>query len=117
MLACRNICVVSPLGYLEMLRLNIGAQVMFTDSGGLQEECCVTGTKCITLRENTERPVTLIDHGGVSRLVGNDVAKIRLALSAMLKLPSKIFRPKLWDGHTAERIVDILLDADMLSGS
>ena len=56
-----------------MLRLNMGARIVFTDSGGLQEECCVLGTPCLTLRWNTERPVTLREHGGVSVLVGNNL--------------------------------------------
>ena len=60
-----------------MLRLNMGATIMLTDSGGLQEECTVLGTPCLTLRWNTERPVTLKEHGGASVLVGNNVARIR----------------------------------------
>lgn len=104
-LKCPGIILVNPLGYLEMLRLNFGARIMLTDSGGLQEECCVAGTPCITLRENTERPVTLLEHGGLSELVGNDVNKIHQAFPTMLKTPRCEYRPELWDGNTAIRIV------------
>jgi UDP-N-acetylglucosamine 2-epimerase (non-hydrolysing) len=88
-----------------MLRLTTGAKVMLTDSGGLQEECCVMGTPCLTLRWNTERPITLREHGGVSVLVGNDVERLRTGFREAASRPRTICRPPLWDGHTAERIV------------
>lgn len=100
-----GIVLTPPLGYHEMLRVTMGARVMFTDSGGLQEECCVTGTPCLTLRWNTERPITLREHGGVSVLVGNDPARIRAAFREALAMPRRVHRPRLWDGHAAERIV------------
>ncbi|MBN2761702.1 MAG: UDP-N-acetylglucosamine 2-epimerase (non-hydrolyzing), partial [Bacteroidales bacterium] len=65
-----SIILLEPLGYLEMLKLNMEARLILTDSGGLQEECTVLGTPCLTLRSNTERPVTLREHGGASVLVG-----------------------------------------------
>jgi UDP-N-acetylglucosamine 2-epimerase (non-hydrolysing) len=65
-----NILLMHPLGYHEMLRLNMSAKIMLTDSGGLQEECTILGTPCLTLRWNTERPITLREHGGASVLVG-----------------------------------------------
>ena len=105
-LACRRIALVQPLGYREMLRLNLGCRIMLTDSGGLQEECSVLGTPCITLRNNTERPVTLRSHGGVCELAGNDVSRVRAAFDAMRDEPRRPARPALWDGHTAERIVE-----------
>jgi len=101
--------LLNPLGYHDMVRLNIGARIMFTDSGGLQEECCVLGTPCLTLRWNTERPITLREHGGASVLVGNDVNRIRAAYKDVLQLERTPQRPELWDGHTAERIVETFL--------
>jgi UDP-N-acetylglucosamine 2-epimerase (non-hydrolysing) len=108
--SCPGIFLVEPLGYREMLKLNIEACAVFTDSGGLQEECCVLGTPCITLRENTERPITLIEHGGVSVLTGNDVTRIRNAFAAAKKSSGEESRPPLWDGHTAERIVEVFTE-------
>ena len=103
-----NMILVQPLGYHEMLRLNMGAKLMMTDSGGLQEECCVLGTPCLTMRWNTERPITLQKHGGASELVGNDVNRIRAAYRHALTMERMSMRPELWDGHTAERIAAIL---------
>jgi UDP-N-acetylglucosamine 2-epimerase (non-hydrolysing) len=68
-LKSEKLILLHPIGYHEMLRLNMDARIMFTDSGGLQEEACVLGTPCLTLRWNTERPVTLHEHGGASVLV------------------------------------------------
>lgn len=101
--------LVNPLGYHAMLRLNMGAKLFMTDSGGLQEECCVLGTPCLTMRWNTERPITLVENGGASHLVGNDVAKIRAAYREALSAERKPSRPELWDGHTAERIAEFLV--------
>jgi UDP-N-acetylglucosamine 2-epimerase (non-hydrolysing) len=103
-----NFLLVTPLGYHDLLRLNMSARIMLTDSGGLQEECCVLGTPCLTLRWNTERPVTLREHGGASVLVGNNVAKIREEYQATLAMDRKPLRPELWDGNTAGRIVEAI---------
>jgi UDP-N-acetylglucosamine 2-epimerase (non-hydrolysing) len=105
----QNITLLNPLGYHDMLRLNMSAKIMLTDSGGLQEECCVLGTPCLTLRWNTERPVTLKEHGGASMLVGNDVEKIRAAFAETITTARIPQRPELWDGCTAERIVKTIL--------
>jgi UDP-N-acetylglucosamine 2-epimerase (non-hydrolysing) len=94
-----------PLGYHDLLRLNMSARIMLTDSGGLQEESCVLGTPCLTLRWNTERPVTLREHGGASVLVGNNVEKIRKEYRETLTMDRRPTRPELWDGKTAQRIV------------
>lgn len=105
-----GIILLEPLGYHEMLRLNMGARIMLTDSGGLQEECCVLGTPCLTLRWNTERPVTLREHGGASVLVGNNVERIRKEYHDTLALSRKPARPELWDGKTAERCLEAILN-------
>jgi UDP-N-acetylglucosamine 2-epimerase (non-hydrolysing) len=102
---CKNLILLHPIGYHEMLRLNMDARIMLTDSGGLQEECCVLGTPCLTLRWNTERPVTLREHGGASVLVGNNVERIRKEYHSTLAIERKPQRPELWDGQTAMRCV------------
>jgi len=103
----KNILLLHPLGYHDMLRLNMDAKIMLTDSGGLQEECCILGTPCLTLRWNTERPVTLREHGGASVLVGNSVERIRQEFRNTLANGGLPARPELWDGNTAERIVEL----------
>ena len=108
-LDCPNLILMHPLGYHQLLRLNMDARIMLTDSGGLQEECCVLGTPCLTLRWNTERPVTLKKHGGASVLVGNDVKLIRKEYQKTLVQKRRPVRPKLWDGKTAERCLEAIL--------
>jgi UDP-N-acetylglucosamine 2-epimerase (non-hydrolysing) len=104
-----SLILLEPVGYHEMLRLNLGARLMLTDSGGLQEECCVLGTPCLTLRWNTERPVTLRKNGGASVLVGNNIGVIRDEYYNTLSLERNPKRPELWDGQTAKRIVEIIV--------
>lgn len=106
-----NMILVKPLGYHAMLRLNMGARLFMTDSGGLQEECCVLGTPCLTMRWNTERPITLMENGGASILVGNAVEKIREAYRGQINAERHAMRPELWDGKTAERIAKVLVEA------
>lgn len=108
--ACQQLVLLHPIGYHEMLRLNMKATIMLTDSGGLQEECCVLGTPCLTLRWNTERPVTLKEHGGASVLVGNNIARIREEYNIALHIGRVPQRPELWDGQTAERCVNAILN-------
>ncbi len=108
-----NVVLLNPLGYHPMLKLNMGANIMLTDSGGLQEECTILGTPCLTLRWNTERPITLRKYGGASVLVGNEIEKIRKAYHETLALDVKPQRPELWDGHTAERCLQAILDASI----
>lgn len=105
-----GILLLEPLDYLEMLRLNMDARVMLTDSGGLQEECTVLGTPCLTMRWNTERPVTLRENGGTGILVGNDIDLIRKEFQNSLTLQRTPVRPELWDGHTAERCLKAILE-------
>jgi len=108
-LAHPGIILLEPIGYHDMLRLNMEARVMLTDSGGLQEECCVLGTPCLTLRWNTERPVTLREHGGASVLVGNNVERIRKEYNTTLNMDRLPQRPELWDGKTAARCVQAIV--------
>lgn len=100
-----NIVRVKPIGYLDMLSLIKYARVIFTDSGGIQEEACVLDTPCITLRENTERPETL--DVGSNILVGSDEMKIVSGADKMLKKNKKWENP-FGDGKSAMRIIDII---------
>lgn len=104
-----GVIVLDPIGYHEMLRLNMSAAIMLTDSGGLQEECCVLGTPCLTLRWNTERPVTLTEYGGASILVGNNIERIKEEYHKTLLAGRKPTRPDLWDGKTAFRVLNAIL--------
>lgn len=102
-----RIACLPPLGYLEMLGLISGARLVMTDSGGLQEETTVVGVPCITLRDNTERPVTV--EQGTNTIVGQDSAKILAAVDDVLQSGGKRGRiPELWDGMAAERIKTVL---------
>ncbi len=105
-----SIFLLEPIGYTEMLRLNMKAKVVLTDSGGLQEECTVLGTPCLTMRWNTERPVTLREHGGVSVLVGNDMKRIKKEFYKAILEPRKSVIPELWDGRTSERCLEAIID-------
>jgi len=105
-----NIILLHPLNYHEMLKLNMLANTMLTDSGGLQEECCALGTPCLTLRWNTERPITLREHGGASTLVGNSVERIREEYKQVSNSQRKPQSPELWDGHAAKRCLSAILE-------
>lgn len=108
-IASSKIRLIEPLGYIDFMRLYSGAKLVLTDSGGLQEETTVLGIPCLTLRENTERPVTITM--GTNVLVGTDPAKIRSAANEALSDESKPEAqvPPLWDGKAAERICDELV--------
>jgi UDP-N-acetylglucosamine 2-epimerase (non-hydrolysing) len=102
-----RLILLPPQGYLEMLGLMAGARIVLTDSGGLQEETTALGIPCLTLRENTERPITV--EQGTNTMVGRDVAVIRKEAAVILAGNGKQGRvPELWDGHAAERIADDL---------
>lgn len=104
-----RVVLLNPLGYLDMLALTRRARIFLTDSGGIQEECCIVGTPCLTLRSNTERPATLAEHGGTNYLVGNDPERVRAAFHSLRETPRQPRQPPLWDGQTAARIVDRLV--------
>jgi len=100
--------LVPPVGYLDFLCLLSKAALVLTDSGGIQEETTALGVPCLTLRENTERPITISQ--GTNLLVGTDPAKIVTAAKSSLSGNGKAGRiPPLWDGKAAPRIVEILL--------
>ncbi|MHA2427323.1 MAG: non-hydrolyzing UDP-N-acetylglucosamine 2-epimerase [Candidatus Hermodarchaeia archaeon] len=101
--------MIEPLGYLEFLSLVMNARLVLTDSGGIQEETTFLTVPCLTLRENTERPVTISK--GTNTLVGNDPKKIVTEAARILNEGGKASSmPELWDGHAAERIVKKLLE-------
>lgn len=109
-LSSAGVMMVEPLGYLDFMRLYSGARLVLTDSGGLQEETTVLGIPCLTLRNNTERPITI--EMGTNVLVGTDRDKIvdaamKVLNSGTTDAGTKI--PPLWDGKAAERICDELL--------
>jgi UDP-N-acetylglucosamine 2-epimerase (non-hydrolysing) len=102
-----DIVVTGPLGYMDFLNLWRDARVVLTDSGGLQEETTALGVPCVTLRENTERPITVEE--GTNVIAGTDPPSIHRAVAlALVRGTGAPRRPSLWDGHAAERIADIL---------
>jgi UDP-N-acetylglucosamine 2-epimerase (non-hydrolysing) len=109
MIPSDRMALLPPQGYLEMLGLMGGAALVLTDSGGMQEETTALAVPCLTLRENTERPVTV--EQGTNTLVGRDRGRILRAVDAILATGGKRGRvPELWDGHAAERIARHLAD-------
>jgi UDP-N-acetylglucosamine 2-epimerase (non-hydrolysing) len=107
----RGIVALGPLGYLDFLALTSQAKLIVTDSGGLQEESTALGVPCLTIRPNTERPVTV--EQGTSTLIGNDPEKLRQSIDAVLCGRYKQGRcPLLWDGQAARRIAAILAGGD-----
>jgi len=102
-----KLLVIEPLGYLEFLHLQRRATAVVTDSGGVQEETTYLGVPCITMRENTERPVTVTV--GTNVLVGTDPARMLSEVRQVLAgSPKRGGVPELWDGHASQRIADVL---------
>jgi len=102
-----NLRLTEPLGYLEFLDLMMHAKMVLTDSGGVQEETTILGIPCLTIRENTERPVTIAE--GTNVLVGTSPERIVAEAQHVLSGKGKVGRiPELWDGRAAERVVDTL---------
>lgn len=103
-----NLLIIEPLGYLDFLRLMTGSKLVITDSGGIQEETTILGIPCLTVRENTERPITITE--GTNILVGTDTNRILQGFRKSMDMTKQNARPKLWDGKASERIVRILLN-------
>jgi UDP-N-acetylglucosamine 2-epimerase (non-hydrolysing) len=105
----RNLRLLDPIGYLDFLKLMSEAKLVLTDSGGIQEETTILKVPCITLRENTERPITA--EVGSNTIVGTDVDRILAAYRRVMSGGEREFQtPELWDGRAAERIVNVLTE-------
>lgn len=105
----KNFKLIEPVGYLDFLKLEKYAKLVLTDSGGIQEETTVFGVSCLTIRENTERPITISQ--GTNQLVGTDTKKIiKTANSILDGYYKKRTIPKFWDGKTANRVIEVLKD-------
>ena len=110
-----GVLLLDPIGYLEFLSLEADAAAVLTDSGGVQEETTYLGVRCFTLRENTERPVTI--RAGTNTLLGLDpsgIARILPALANRAGIPAE--PPPGWDGHAAERAAAVILDGRIEAG-
>jgi len=105
-----GIAMTDPLGYLDFLCLMKHAAIVVTDSGGIQEETTCLGIPCVTVRENTERPVTA--ESGTNMVAGTDKEKIKEAIRRQLGAKNRNGAPKNWDGRAASRIVDVLIRTD-----
>lgn len=102
-----NFKLVEPIGYIDFITLIKNAELLVTDSGGIQEETTYLGVQCITMRNNTERPVTV--EAGTNQLIGTDFGKVEEAAKKVLSgIKKKGNIPEKWDGHAAERIVKVL---------
>ena len=105
-----GISVTEPIGYLEFMALMSGAALVLTDSGGIQEETTVLGVPCLTLRDNTERPITVTM--GTNRLVGNNPDVIESAAIEFVASPPMGRVPPLWDGRAGQRTAEVLARID-----
>jgi UDP-N-acetylglucosamine 2-epimerase (non-hydrolysing) len=104
-----RLLLLEPVGYVEFMSLVTGSAGVLTDSGGIQEETTFLGLPCFTLRPNTERPVTLIEQGGTNVVLGAEpdrIADVPELLAEARNREAQV--PPLWDGHAAQRIVDVL---------
>jgi len=103
-----DVRLLEPMSYLPFLGLVARSRFVLTDSGGIQEETTYLGVPCLTLRDNTERPITISN--GTNVLVGRDLCKLRMELSKVLSGQAKRGTvPALWDGCAGERIADVLV--------
>jgi len=109
-LLSNNIILTDPIGYIDFLALSSNAELIITDSGGIQEESTFLGVQCITVRNNTERPSTV--EIGTNHLIGTDLSKVKKAALEVLKEKIKTGSiPPLWDGMTSERITKIIVES------
>jgi len=107
--AMSGLRLIEPAGYLDFLKLMANARIVLTDSGGIQEETTILGVPCLTLRENTERPVTV--EMGTNRIVGTKPERILAAYAEeMTGRRPEPRTPPLWDGRAAQRIIKIMAD-------
>jgi UDP-N-acetylglucosamine 2-epimerase (non-hydrolysing) len=111
--AAENLRLIDPLGYLDFLNLYSTARLVLTDSGGIQEETTALGIPCLTLRENTERPITV--EMGTNVIVGTDTNRIVSEAMRVLNSSNEnhLPQPPLWDGHTADRILAVLQEVSL----
>jgi UDP-N-acetylglucosamine 2-epimerase (non-hydrolysing) len=106
--AMKAVQLMSPLSYLEFMSMMIGSRLVITDSGGIQEETTALGVPCLTIRWNTERPVTVTR--GTNRLVGLDSKSIVQVFEQMMADQNeKMLVPELWDGKSADRVLNVLM--------
>jgi len=104
-----NLEMTEPIGYFDFVNLMVNCRYVLTDSGGIQEESCWLGLPCITLRDNTERPLTV--ESGTNRVTGLNLSAVISALDWARDFDSSGYRPpKLWDGNAAERVVEIVTE-------
>jgi UDP-N-acetylglucosamine 2-epimerase (non-hydrolysing) len=106
--------IIPPAGYLDFVALQASSRLVLTDSGGVQEETTVLGVPCLTLRDNTERPITV--HEGTNQLVGRDPGRIVKAALGVLETPPAARSPGLWDGRASQRIAEALLAGNAACG-
>jgi UDP-N-acetylglucosamine 2-epimerase (non-hydrolysing) len=105
----KNLIITEPLGYFDFQKLMFDSRLVITDSGGIQEETTVLKIPCITLRENTERPVTITE--GSNELAGSEMEKLKFFTEKVINSNWKQSNvPKLWDGNTAHRVVDVIIE-------
>ena len=102
-----RIRVIPPVSYLDFIALESSAAIVLTDSGGVQEETTVLGVPCLTLRENTERPITVTD--GTNRVVGTNPARILDEARRILTSGVELRKPALWDGRASRRVADAIV--------
>ncbi len=105
-----NLIMVKPLGYIDFIKLTKDSKFVLTDSGGIQEETTFLKVPCLTMRDNTERPVTV--KKGTNYLVGRNKSRVARHVDYILNNSYKRSQiPKLWDGKTAKRIVRIIINS------